>query len=304
MSKAHKDYIPGGYALLARVIKDSAIWRDDPHVLKLFIYLIMEARYDTEPKQYPGFSVNRGELVTSLSRIADDNEYFRHIIKKWSRAKVSRMLNQLKEQGYIEMLSDTYGTHISIVNYNTYQDPELYVSDRSETVVKRLCNGSETVVSISNKDNKDKNGKNDKKKRNIIPPQKEWVVSYCEERNNGIDTDKWFNHYTANGWKVGKNRMKDWEASVRTWEKPKEKKAELLEDSSGGYNMEKVNQCLYGLDFRLDGTHQPVWQKEADLLGITIQEYGKWRKDWSDKHGSYSKEVPTPPVEYPSMEKS
>jgi len=29
--------------------------------------------------------------------------------------------------------------------------------------------------------------------------------------------ENWLNHYEANGWKVGKNAMKDWKASVRTW---------------------------------------------------------------------------------------
>lgn len=52
-----------------------------------------------------------------------------------------------------------------------------------------------------------------------IPPKLEEVTAYCEERNNGVDPDKWYDHYTANGWKVGKNQMKDWKAAVRTWER-------------------------------------------------------------------------------------
>ena len=211
-------FIPGGYILLAKIVQNSAIWRDDPHVLKLFLYLIMKARYVDEPKKYPGFELRRGEVLTSLSQIADDNEYFKHTVKKWSRAKVSRMLDKLQEQGYIESLSDTYGTHIKISNYDTYQTPGLYVSDSDETLVKQLCNSSETVVNISKKDNKDKNDKNVKKQRNIIPPKIEWIQKYCKERSNNVDPEKFFNHYESNGWKVGKNRMKDWQASVRTWE--------------------------------------------------------------------------------------
>ena len=34
-----------------------------------------------------------------------------------------------------------------------------------------------------------------------------------------MDAQKWFDYYSANGWKVGKNPMKDWKACVRTWEK-------------------------------------------------------------------------------------
>lgn len=50
-------------------------------------------------------------------------------------------------------------------------------------------------------------------------PTLEQVREYCEERNNGVDADKWFDHYTAKGWKVGKVPMKDWRAAVRTWER-------------------------------------------------------------------------------------
>lgn len=154
-----------GYFLLSRKIFDSAIWADDPHILKLFIYLIGRARFDHKTKQYPGFKIKRGELVTSLSHIADDNEFnYRNAIRRWSRPKVSRMLLTLEEQGYIKLVSDTYGTHISICNYSEYQDSNNYVSDSCVTDVKQLCNGSETVVSIIKNGNKDKNVKNDKKK--------------------------------------------------------------------------------------------------------------------------------------------
>lgn len=57
----------------------------------------------------------------------------------------------------------------------------------------------------------------DKKKKDI-PPKIEDVTAYCQERKNNVDPKKWFDHYSANGWMVGKNRMKDWKAAVRTWE--------------------------------------------------------------------------------------
>lgn len=66
----------------------------------------------------------------------------------------------------------------------------------------------------------DKDNKSGKKhERKFIKPTLEEVQAYCEERNNNVDAHKWFNHYEAVGWKVGKNPMKDWRASVRTWER-------------------------------------------------------------------------------------
>lgn len=50
------------------------------------------------------------------------------------------------------------------------------------------------------------------------PPTLEEVTEYCHSRGKGVDPEKWYNHYTANGWMVGRNKMKDWKAAVRTWE--------------------------------------------------------------------------------------
>ena len=49
------------------------------------------------------------------------------------------------------------------------------------------------------------------------------IQQYCEERQNTINAEKFFNYYEANGWKVGKNKMKDWKACVRTWEQNEKK---------------------------------------------------------------------------------
>jgi len=45
------------------------------------------------------------------------------------------------------------------------------------------------------------------------------VTAYCQERGKGIDPQAFIDHYIANGWKVGRNSMKDWRAAVRTWER-------------------------------------------------------------------------------------
>ena len=59
----------------------------------------------------------------------------------------------------------------------------------------------------------------EKYKRRFTKPTLEEVKAYCYERNKGVDPEKWFNYYSSNGWKVGKNPMKDWKAAVRTWER-------------------------------------------------------------------------------------
>jgi len=172
-----------GYFILSRNIFDSAIWRDDPHILKLFIYFIGQARHSKTPIKYPKVTINRGELVTSLSQIAEDNEYiFNNGIRKWSRAKVSRMIEMLIKQEYIKIASNTYGTHIKILNYDTYQTQNNYASDNYETAMKQPCNSYETATRINKKDKndkKDKNGKKEdiymRKQKFIKPTLSEWI---------------------------------------------------------------------------------------------------------------------------------
>jgi hypothetical protein len=156
------NYVPDGCFLLARQIFESAIWRDDPHVLKLFIYLMGQARHNSKPKKYPSFEIKRGELVTSLAKISEENEYSQNgTIKTWARMKISRMLDLLEKQGYIKKLCDTYGTHISICNYNVYQDINNYKCDTVVTQVGSSCDTGGKQVGTNKKGNKGKNGKNE-----------------------------------------------------------------------------------------------------------------------------------------------
>jgi hypothetical protein len=59
---------------------------------------------------------------------------------------------------------------------------------------------------------------NSVKTKRFIKPTIQEIKDYCLERKNNVDVNKFFNYYEANGWKVGKNAMKDWKACVRTWE--------------------------------------------------------------------------------------
>ena len=58
-----------------------------------------------------------------------------------------------------------------------------------------------------------------KPQKRFAKPTLEAVQAYCLERGKGVDPQKWYDYYSANGWKVGKNPMKDWKAAVRTWER-------------------------------------------------------------------------------------
>lgn len=78
---------------------------------------------------------------------------------------------------------------------------------------------------------KDSIGKDNINNMRFTPPTIEEVRAYCNERNNSVDPETFINFYESKGWFVGKNKMKDWRACVRTWEK--NRKAE----TKSGYDL-------------------------------------------------------------------
>ena len=57
------------------------------------------------------------------------------------------------------------------------------------------------------------------KRKRFEKPTLSQITQYCLERNNNVNAEQFFDYYESNGWKVGKNSMKDWKACVRTWER-------------------------------------------------------------------------------------
>ena len=87
--------------------------------------------------------------------------------------------------------------------------------DRIRTNAKHADNDND-----NDNDNDTNNDNNSKRKsKRFSPPTLLEVEDYCFERKNTVDASKFIDYYTSNGWKVGKNAMKDWRAAVRTWEK-------------------------------------------------------------------------------------
>ena len=73
------------------------------------------------------------------------------------------------------------------------------------------------------KDSKGESVRGEKAKR-FYPPTLDEVKQYCEERKNNIDPMAFIDFYSSKGWMIGKNRMKDWKAAVRTWERKRKEK--------------------------------------------------------------------------------
>ena len=72
------------------------------------------------------------------------------------------------------------------------------------------------------------------KRKNFVKPTVEEIRAYCEERKNGLDAQAFFDFYESKGWKVGAAKMKDWRASVRTWEQRRKTEQTGGRNKAGG----------------------------------------------------------------------
>jgi hypothetical protein len=98
-----------------------------------------------------------------------------------------------------------------------WDNKDAIASDGTKSDANHADSGSDSD-SVSDSD----------KEKNIIPPPLFLITQYCKERNNGIDAEYFFDWYQTRGWKIGKDKMKDWQSAVRTWEKRNNKKAEVI----------------------------------------------------------------------------
>lgn len=69
------------------------------------------------------------------------------------------------------------------------------------------------------------------KRKRFEKPTLSEIKQYCIERNNNINAEHFYDYYESNGWKVGKNSMKDWKAAVRTWERSEYRKPNSKKNS-------------------------------------------------------------------------
>lgn len=55
------------------------------------------------------------------------------------------------------------------------------------------------------------------KRKRFVKPTISDIEQYCSEKNISINAQQFIDYYESNGWKVGRNSMKDWQATVRRW---------------------------------------------------------------------------------------
>ena len=136
--------------------------------------------------------------------------------------------------------------------------PAGKMSTRSESSPYIEINNESTIVDST----KEYKGEAPAPQR-FVKPTVDEVAQYCRDRNNTVDAEAFVAFYESNGWKVGRNPMRDWRQAVITWEKRQheERKAqrrERKEESVFEHNM-RVLDNLTGSNY-----HEQIYGQQID----------------------------------------
>ncbi|MDF2537448.1 MAG: conserved phage C-terminus family protein [Herbinix sp.] len=124
-------------------------------------------------------------------------------IKNWEEYQNTGGLEKMREQNRIRQAR--------------FKQKLLSVKQNNVTVTLPVTQGNATDIDIDIDKDKDKDIKRSNSR--FTPPTPEEIKAYCKERNNQVDAERFYDFYSSKGWMVGRNKMKDWKACVRTWEK-------------------------------------------------------------------------------------
>lgn len=118
-------------------------------------------------------------------------------------------LKELETFGYLKRCAIRENGKIKDWEYNIFEIPQ---TGNPLVENQQVENSTQQNIEIQQTTNK-------QSKEGFTTPTLEEVKAYCLERKNKVDAERWFDFYTAKGWVIGKSKMKDWKAAVRTWER-------------------------------------------------------------------------------------
>lgn len=161
------------------------------------------------------------------------NKYFSKFFNI-TPGRISQIISSLVSKGYISVLYIRDNQEIKERQIHINRPPYPEVVNKLNTYLENdkggskypkegyLENAKENNISMNNINN---NINKENAKRKFSKPTLEEINQYCLERNNGINAEAFYDFYESKDWYVGKNKMKDWKACVRTWERRESTKA-------------------------------------------------------------------------------
>ena len=154
--------------------------------------------------------------ITALLNINGEcfatNKYFSKLYGK-SVVTISKWVSELVANGYVS----TYYTYKG----GTKEIDRRYIRILKGGIKENKGGGIKENFKDSISLSKDKHINN--KGTSFKKPELNDIKEYCLKRNNGIDSETFFDFYESKNWLIGKNKMKNWKACIRTWEKRQNK---------------------------------------------------------------------------------
>lgn len=212
-----------GYIKLHRSIIDWE-WYSDNIVKDVFLHLLLNANH--KDNNWRGIMVKEGQVITGRLKLASELNF--------TEMQIRTALKKLKSTNEITIKTTSQYSIITINNWNLYQQDNQQDNQRT-------TNEQPTNIQRITTNKNDKNEKNDKniigeknKNKIFVIPTVEEIKKYCEERKNNVDAERFFDYYESRGWLIGKNKMKDWKAAIRTWER-KDNNTNIVKGYNFGY---------------------------------------------------------------------
>lgn len=224
-----------GWIKLHRELQEKVIWKlSTPEQKAILITLLLLANHKTNEWEFAGekYRCVPGQLVTSLNSIAEACG------KGISVQNVRTALSRFERLGFLTNQSTKTGRLITIVNWEVYQVAEDIPNKGNNNELTKFQQSPIKELTPN------KNVKNEQNVKKFIKPTIDEVQAYCVERNNGIDAQRFVDFYESKGWMVGRSKMKDWKAAIRTWEQNNKKGAKGSDGNIAEQRAEYEKVCL------------------------------------------------------------
>ena len=117
--------------------------------------------------------------------------------------KYEETVNRRREAGRLGGLAKAGNAKQEVANVASATDAKQNVADNDNVNVNENDNDKKSIARTSR----------------FTPPTEFEIKAYCREKGYSVDAARFIDYYASKGWMVGKNRMKDWKAAVRNWER-------------------------------------------------------------------------------------
>lgn len=196
-------------------------WYDEPNTKAVFLHLLFLAQY--EETFYRGVKLEIGQAVATYDEIA--------IANGLSKKQVRTAVEHLEQTGEVALKRYPKFCVYTLKNYDSYngEGTQRALKGHAEGTQRALKGHShmlrsKEVEEIKNIEIVGGSDETPAKRTVFTPPTLDELEEYACQIGYALDAQHFLDYYKANGWMVGKHKMKDWKATVRTWQS-RDKKA-------------------------------------------------------------------------------